>query len=150
MTPKHTNSTPTCASCEKKLLQAHPLLAEWFRDKIKPNYPDCHISWSYRGQADQEKAFIERKSALRFPLSMHNKSDDQGNPCSLALDLFELDYHGMACWHWKYFRDIATFCEKENMPIFWGGHWKKLGDFDHFQLVIKNDTKNYMETCVIN
>lgn len=128
---KHSNSPKSCSSCEEKLKDAHPDIAAWFRDKVKAKFQDCHVSWSYRGSDDQEQAFLDGKSELHFPLSPHNKSDDQGNPCSLALDLFELDYNGQARWAWAYFRSIA---EVEAEAVFWGGQWPHLGDADHFEL----------------
>lgn len=77
---------------------------------------------------------MEGKSKLKYPLSMHNKCDAKGNPRSLALDLFELDFNGIGRWAYGYFRTIAQEADKDGAPIFWGGNWKKLGDFDHFQL----------------
>lgn len=132
---KHANGIAECPSCEDKLKNAHPDIAQWFRNSVKHMFPDCHISWSYRGKADQEKAFLDGKSKLHFPLSAHNKSDDQGNPCALALDFFQLDFHGQACWPWGYFRDIANSAVVANHSILWGGHWEKFGDADHFELV---------------
>jgi len=131
---KHANGNPECPSCEQKLTQAHADLVAWYRT-VKAAHPDCHISWSYRGKEDQEKAFSDRKSKLHFPMSAHNKSDDHGNPCSMALDLFRLDPGGQACWEWKYFNTIADECTQSGAAIFWGGHWEKLGDFDHFSAV---------------
>lgn len=134
---KHVNSMASCPACEIKLKDAHPDLADWFRDYVKPKHNDCHISCSYRGKADQEKAFNDGASRLHFPMSYHNKNDDQGNPCSLALDLFELDYHGQACWSWGYFRTIAEETEKAAYPITWGGTFAKIADGPHFQLEVK-------------
>jgi hypothetical protein len=130
---KHANGIASCPSCEDKLKDAHPDLAEWFRGKVKPNYPHAHVSWSYRGKEDQEHAFLDGKTRLHFPLSAHNKHDDQGNPCALALDLFELDYNGMACWGWAFFRAIANAAQHDGIPIKWGGDFKTLGDADHFE-----------------
>lgn len=129
--PRHTNAETPCPACEKKLGLAHPEIAGWFREKVKPAFPDCHISWSYRGEEDQEAAFLDGKTKLHWPLSPHNKTDDQGNPCALALDLFELDYNGKACWSWGYFRNVAKLCGDD---ILWGGVWQTLGDYDHYQL----------------
>lgn len=71
------------------------------------------------------------RSKLAFPLSAHNKSDDQGNPCAMALDLFRLCSNGMASWEYKFCKDIS-----ETLPdtMRWGGAWKDLGDYDHFEL----------------
>lgn len=140
--PKHTNAIGPCPACSAKLLQAHPLLVEWFNTVVKPKHQDCHISWSYRGKEDQEKAFLDHKSKLHFPLSMHNKSDDQGNPCSLALDFFELDYNGIGRWAWKYFKTIADEAQETEYKIIWGGSWAKQGlaDYDHFQITLEKDS----------
>ncbi len=135
---KHTNDGPACPLCEERLLQAHPDIADWFRNIVKPKHQDAHISWSFRGKEDQEKAFLDGKSKLHWPLSDHNKSDDQGNPCSLALDLFELDHNGQASWHWSFFRDIAGESLKNPVAVLWGGRWSKLGDFDHFSIGIEH------------
>lgn len=137
---KHTNNIGPCPACDSKLLQAHPLLVEWFNNKVKPAHQDCHISWSYRGKADQEQAFLDGKSKLHFPLSMHNKSDDSGNPCAMAIDFFELDYNGLARWAWAYFRTIAEEADKAGDPIVWGGTWAHLSDSDHFQLKTDKDS----------
>ena len=131
---KHQNNVSPCPSCEEKLKDAHPTLAEWFRKVVKPKFQDCHISWSFRDKVSQEQAFLDGKSDLHFPMSAHNKSDDQGNPCSLALDLFRIDRNGMGCWEYGYFRDIANDAKANSEPILWGAVWPGLGDFDHFQL----------------
>ena len=137
---KHTNNGPSCPSCESKLLNAHPTIAEWFKTIVKPFSPTCHVSWSWRGKEDQEQAFLDGKSKLHFPNSMHNKLDDYDNPCSMALDLFELDGNGMACWHYGFFRDIAQHSDKSSARIIWGGTWKTISDNDHFQMDESKDS----------
>jgi hypothetical protein len=123
-----------CESCQVKLKQAHPDLSQWYNSLIKPNFPDSHISWSYRGPDDQEKALESGNSHLPYPRSAHNKTDGSGNPCSTALDLFFLASDGVAIWPMSNFYQINSFCEKNNCKIFWGGKWAHLGDADHFQL----------------
>ena len=136
---KHINNHKPCPLCAEKLLQAHQDLSGWFNDHVKPNYPQCHVSWSYRGKQDQEKAFLDGKSKLHYPLSAHNKHDDSGEPCSLALDLFELDFNGIARWSWKFFRDIANDAKQLPIPIKWGGDFKTISDADHFELNLTID-----------
>lgn len=129
--PHHTSDTP-CALCEQKLSQAHPDLTKWFHD-LKSRHPDVHISWSYRDEASQNKAVSEGASKLPFPLSAHNHTV-QGEPLSLALDIFQIDEKGRAKFD-------PVFCAKVNdestqlgYALKWGGQWKSLGDNDHFQL----------------
>jgi hypothetical protein len=126
-----------CPGCEIKLRDAHGDIQRWFREEIKPMFQDCHVSWSFRGKIEQNQAVAEGKSKLPWPLSAHNKSDDQGNPCSLAVDLFELSSNGMASWSWKYFKEIADHTKARGFPIVWGGDFKTLGDSDHFQFQIE-------------
>lgn len=134
----HHTSDAECPLCVSKLQQCHPDMVSIFIDLIKPVFVDCHISWTYRDEANQRQAFAEGKSKLSWPMSAHNKSDDQGNPQSLAFDLFQLCSNGMAAWPWAYFRDINTRLYKANKPVFWGGNYKHLGDADHFELQIKD------------
>lgn len=118
----------TCPGCEKKLEMAHVDLVNWFRNVVKPAHPDCHISWSFRDRASQDQAYAEGKSKLPWPESKHNS-----NPAE-AIDLFELASNGMACWNWKYFKQIADEAKEKALPIRWGGDFKHLGDTDHFEL----------------
>ena len=53
-----------------KLLTCHIDLQTLFNEVIK--YFDCSILVGYRGEADQNKAVLEKKSKLKFPLSKHN------------------------------------------------------------------------------
>lgn len=141
----HVNGPQPCPNCEDKLKLAHHDIADWFRNTVRPLFNDCHIAWSFRGKEDQEQCFLNGKTDLHFPLSPHNKSDDQGNPCSLALDLFQQDFHGQGVWSWGYCRDIADKTLNGPHKIEWAGHWqsikgKKLGDFDHFQMHIESES----------
>lgn len=133
---KH-NRDMDCPACAEKLSTAHHELREWYVSAVKPNFPETHVSWSFRNKEEQEKVFAEGKSYFHFPMSAHNKSDDQGNPCSLALDLFQQDAQGIGHWPPKLFLDISNMCILNKLPIRWGGVWKHLGDADHFELVLE-------------
>lgn len=139
MSVKHTNDIVPCPACSDKLIQAHPELVQWFNEKVKPNYHDCHISWSFRGKMDQEQAFLEGKSKLHYPLSAHNKTNLDSEPCAMALDLFQLDSRGVGLWRWPYFKAIADEANSSSMPLMWGGDFKTLGDADHFELISHPD-----------
>lgn len=126
---KHTNET-TCVSCEQKLISVHPYLRDWFH-RLKLDHLDLHISWGFRDKENQDKAFSEGKSKLKWPDSKHNKMKD-GVPCSEALDLFQL-VNGQAVFDKVFYGTLATKCKKNLDDIAWGGLWKSLGDFDHFE-----------------
>jgi hypothetical protein len=139
MSVKHANGVPACPACELKLADAHPSLAKWFRQEVKPHFRDCHISWSYRGKADQEQCFLDGKSKAHYPNSMHNKTDKDGKPQALALDFFCLDFNGIARWSYGYMRDIADEAAKQPCSISWGVHCPGLSEWDHFQMAIDHD-----------
>ena len=82
----------------------------------------------------QNEAHAEGKSKLAWPDSKHNKTLPDGTPCAEALDIFQLCSNGMAAWVFKYCAQIASEATKNAEPIDWGGSWKVLGDYDHYQL----------------
>lgn len=135
--PHHT-SDPTCALCELKLTQAHPELGRWFRD-VKSRHANIHISWSYRDQASQEQAFSDGASGLHYPKSAHNHTGVQGEPLSLALDVFQIDDLGRAKFDPIFCARINDENEKAGIQMLWGGTFKDLGDSGHFQLTDSPD-----------
>jgi hypothetical protein len=140
-----------CKGCAAKLQEAYPKMAEWFWNEVLPKYPNAHVAWSYRGEKFQEECVKAGASKLHFPHSAHNRrvaidpskpfdpaneSDPNSKPESFALDLFEIN-DGKAVWDPKFYVDLANDIQEKNLPIFWGGMWKGLGDRDHFQLDLK-------------
>lgn len=123
---KHTNDA-VCPLCEEKLRDADSVIADWFRNQVKPKWPTAHISWAYRGEAEQNKAYELGYSKAKYPNSLHNL-----NP-SRALDLFELD-EGKAKFNPLFFAAINEMNEKLKIKIRWGGKFKKLADYSHFEL----------------
>lgn len=128
----HHTSDDVCPLCADKLREAHPLLVDWFNHDIKPKYTDAHISWSWRGRDEQEKAFVEGKTKLHFPDSAHNKMNGLVK-YSCALDLFQIN-NGVAKFAPLWYAKLAQEIEKNKLPLIWGGAWKHLGDQDHFEL----------------
>lgn len=129
----HHTQAPSCPLCEEKLSQAHPDLAAWYR-RVKPLWPDMHISWSFRDQPSQEQAFKDGKSKLHYPHSAHNKVDLFNKPCAEALDLFEIDESYLAKFNPSFYAAINAYNERNGFKVMWGGKWKTIGDADHFQL----------------
>lgn len=134
MRVRHTNTITPCPKCEEFLKLADPKLQEWFTTLIKPKFPQVHISCSFRGKEEQEEAFLDGKTKLHWPNSKHNKTP------ALALDLFQLDFNGLACWPWGFFRDIAKLSDESKAPVEWGGVWTKLGDANHYELTDKKQS----------
>ncbi len=125
-----------CPLCNEKLRSADPTIVNIYKLLIKPNFPDCHISWTYRNKEDQEEAFKNKRSKLHYPDSLHNKTDSYGKPCARAIDLFQLTKEKKAAFPVKYYFQIAELLKKQQMPIRWGGTFKSISDFDHFELAV--------------
>lgn len=52
---------------------------------------DFSVVCGWRGEADQNKAFAEKRSSKRWPDSMHNVTLPDGRPFSLAVDVVPYD-----------------------------------------------------------
>lgn len=125
-------SGEVCPLCEDKLKDSHPTLVFWFR-KIKSQFKDCHISWTFRDEKWQNWAYDNKKSKLRWPNSKHNKMKD-GKPESQAMDLFQLRADKLAGFAISYFRAIYAYLSSQNASVTWGGLWKQFPDGDHFEI----------------
>lgn len=87
---------------------------------------------TYRGEAEQNKAFNEGKSKLRFPHSKHNATID-GKPAARAFDCVPMK--GKTC-QWQ---DKSSYNKMgeiaKNFGLEWGGNcFKGFIDQPHFQL----------------
>lgn len=130
---KHTNDGP-CVSCEAKLEKACPTMVYWF-DIMKEANPTAHISWSWRGEMEQNQMFADGKSRQKWPESKHNVMDDNFNPKSEALDIFELLSDGKASFELPFYEKIAEETKEWGFPIRWGGTFKTIKDYNHFEVV---------------
>jgi hypothetical protein len=100
---------------------------------VKTKFPDAHISWAFRDEKNQNEAFDRGLSKVRWPNSKHNYMEN-GAPMSKALDLFKINEAGAAQWPVDWFHEIYTETEKESHPIKWGGTFRSIKDYDHFEL----------------
>lgn len=128
---RHTHD-PLCPLCEEKLATAHPVMRDWFR-RVKDRHPSVHVSWAWRGEEDQNRFKAEGMSNASFGESKHNHVEE-GKPCSLALDLFELMQAGTARWDGVFFAGLNAENEASGEHMIWGGKFRKLGDYCHFEM----------------
>jgi peptidoglycan L-alanyl-D-glutamate endopeptidase CwlK len=114
---------------------------------------DVTVVTGNRGEDEQNKAFADGKSSLRFPQSKHNKTP------SLAVDIAPYIRGKGVRWNSNEvslmqgrIAEIACFL---GIPIRWGGDWDgdgditehKLQDFVHIELVeskLKQTTWRYL------
>jgi peptidoglycan LD-endopeptidase CwlK len=126
---------------QQKLLLAHKDLQTLFNEVIK--YFDCTVMVSVRSEIEQNKAFEEGKSKLRYPLSKHNT-----NP-SNALDVAPYPINWVDKERLYYFggfvMGIAKRLKEQGLitsDIRYGGDWdgdtdlhdQTLFDLVHFEI----------------
>lgn len=123
-----------CGLCEAKLLTAHNDLAKWFR-AAKAKWSNMHVSWAFRDQAAQERAFLEGATLLHWPNSAHNNMVGT-TPAALALDIFQIDEDGIARFQYSFNKALWDWTIKDygGKNFLWGGSYKSLGDSGHFEL----------------
>lgn len=129
-----------CNYCEKLLIDVHPELGLFFH-WAKSQHKQLHISDGWRGEDAQNKAFERGASRARWPNSKHNYMIN-GKPCSLAIDLFEIDDTGHGVWDSTFFQKLYNQAKDHNFFIGWGGNFKKIHDSPHFELIVANKHTN--------
>ena len=98
---------------------------------------DCSVIIGHRGEKDQNKAFDEGKSKVRYPEGKHNS-----NP-STAVDVapYPIDWEDRE--RFIYFAGFVKGIASEmGIPLRWGGDWdndtqlsdNKFDDLVHFEL----------------
>ena len=100
-------------------------------------YFDCSILVGHRGKEDQDKAYAEGKSQVRWPKGKHNS-----NP-STAVDVapYPVDWDDRE--RFIYFGGFVKGCAfRMGIPLRWGGDWdndtslsdNNFDDLVHFEL----------------
>lgn len=123
---------PVCYLCKDKLAVTDLKLVDWFT-WLKTIFPDVHIAHSFRNEFEQFRLYNEGKSKLKFPNSKHNYIDPNGRPCSRALDIFML-IGGEALFSKPFYQFVWEITQKHSFPMEWGGNFKSLSDYNHFEL----------------
>jgi len=116
------------ATCDKKL-------QEVFHEVIKT--VDCSVLKGHRNQVDQDKAFKEGRSKLRYPDGNHNASP------SFACDVvpYPIDWDDRERFH-LFAGFVLGTAKQMGIDLRWGGDWNinwyvddnNFDDFPHFEL----------------
>lgn len=111
----------------------HPEL-QTFVDAVA-EHENCRILEGFRNESDQEKAVEDGNSRVLWPNSRHNRFPSH----AVDLAFYPVDWSDIE--KWKYF---GAFCMgvaaqlrtegKMTHTLTWGGSWKILQDYPHFQL----------------
>jgi len=129
----------------RKLSTVRPELQIIFNKALKISPVDFGISCGYRDKDEQELAFREGRSKLRWPESKHNRYPSD------AVDFFPV-VNGKAIWdNPSYFYLIAGLvlgiANQMGYKIRWGGAWNGelnkpgvLNDLPHIEWVEQEET----------
>jgi peptidoglycan L-alanyl-D-glutamate endopeptidase CwlK len=98
---------------------------------------DCKVTYGYRGEEEQEKAFLNGKSKVRWPNSKHNLYP------SRAIDIAPVPIDWSDIRRFYYFGGYAVrVAYNLGINIRWGGDWdgdfqvkdQNFNDLVHFEL----------------
>lgn len=115
------------AQSMERLGTCHADLQRLFMDVI--GWTDCTILVGYRGEADQNAACAAGKSHTPWPTSNHNCKP------SNAVDVapFPIDWADVR--RFTLFADLVkSRASSLGIKIRWGGDFKTIKDYDHFEL----------------
>ena len=135
---KHENILP-CPGCVDRLTDADGALAGWFhsRRNAQPAIElPMHVSWAFRDEQSQNEAVANHESKLPWPDSKHNVMIN-GKPCSQALDIFQINEDNQAIFDPIFCTKLYYSSVRDLFRLRWGGEFKSLGDFGHFELFPK-------------
>ena len=118
-----------------RLSSCHPDLQKVFNQVIKEI--DCSILCGQRGEKEQNKAFDEGRSKVRFPDGRHN-----ANP-SNAVDVapYPIDWEDRERFH-LFAGYVLGIADSMGIRLRWGGDWdrdwtvkdNKFDDLPHFEI----------------
>jgi peptidoglycan L-alanyl-D-glutamate endopeptidase CwlK len=121
----------------RNLEECHPDLQEIFLELI--NHFDCAVIEGFRGEYEQNKAFFEGKSKLKYPESKHNQRP------SLAIDVVPWPIDWKDRERFVYMAGMVKGIAFSNhINIRWGGDWdgdndlfdQTFFDLPHFELIL--------------
>lgn len=121
-----------------KLNQCDERLQALFREVVK-SY-DCKVICGHRGQAEQDKAFAEGRSKLKYPQGKHNSIPSKAVDVGPYVTSKGLSWDNRQCTHFGgYVMGVAS---QMGIKIRWGGDWDKdqdvqdqtFNDLVHFEL----------------
>jgi hypothetical protein len=108
--------------------ECDPALISVLDEAIK--HYDFSCVWGFRDMEQQNRAFNEGKSTVRWPNSNHNSTPSRAFDVIPYPDGFgaeDSEFYKLATY-------ILASAAQLGVPIRWGGHWTNLKDLAHFEL----------------
>lgn len=110
-----------------KLATCHPHLQQIMKEVIK--HVDIIILCGHRGEKEQNAAFENHTSQLKWPNGKHNRMP------AMAVDIapYPVDWYDLG--RFQTVADVVKNVAKTmGIEIAWGGEWKSFKDLPHFEL----------------
>jgi len=114
----------------ERLSTCHPELQALMNEAIKDAPVDFCIVCGHRGQEDQDKAFAQGYSKVKWPNGKHNKTPSEAVDVAPVIDgkaIFD-DVSLFDCLA----EHIALCAHKLNLDVVWGGTWE-WKDYPHWE-----------------
>ena len=112
---------------QERLESCHEDLIVLFEDVIAVT--DCSILCGTRTREDQDLAFSEGHSQLKYPNSKHNQSP------SSAIDVIPYPVDWDDIYSFFHLAGVVKgIAYSRGIDITWGGDWKSLKDYPHYEL----------------
>ena len=110
-----------------RLMTCDPTLREVLNEAI--TIYDFSVLCGQRGEEEQNRAYADGKSQLRWPNSRHNLDP------SRAVDIapYPIDWEDLSRFYYMATVVLAVAARKR-IPVVWGGHWQ-MKDHPHFEVV---------------
>jgi peptidoglycan LD-endopeptidase CwlK len=129
---------------KKRLAECHPDLQRILNVAIKE--VDFTVMCGHRGKAEQDEAFENKKSRVRWPNSKHNKVPSTAVDIAPWLPEVKIDWNDTAAFA-RLVGYIERIADDLGVRIRWGGDWnenfrtrdERLIDMPHIELVDPRD-----------
>ena len=112
---------------QTNLAECHQDIQKVLNEAIK--YFDFTVLCGYRGKEEQDKAFKDGFSSVKFPDGKHNQKPSFAADCVP----YPIDWKDTARFYFMA-GVITTIAKQMNIQLEWGGFWKKKPDCPHFEL----------------
>lgn len=115
---------------QNNLNTCHPNLIELMETSLESSPLDFSIICGYRNKTDQDKAYEEGKSFVKYPHGKHNKIP------SRAVDIvpYPVDWEDIERFI-ELSKHIKKVARNLDISIWYGGDWKTLKDYPHYELL---------------
>lgn len=116
----------------ERLNTCHPLLITLFSDVIK--IINCSVICGHRNEYDQNLAYREGHSKLKWPKSKHNSKP------SLAVDVIPYPCDWDDLTGFKLLQEkVLVVADFHKIAVFHGAWWNKFQDWPHWELITKDE-----------